>query len=69
VRRYLCSGRRLGHGCEQPITKAEPLENQLADWLRAFQPDTDLRALVLNKIAEQARQESSGPNRKAELAD
>ncbi len=22
VRRYLCSGRRHGHGCEQPITKA-----------------------------------------------
>jgi site-specific DNA recombinase len=68
VRRYLCSGRRHGHGCEQPITKAEPLENQLADWLRAFQPDADLRALVLDKITEQARQEDSGPNRKAELA-
>lgn len=38
VRLYRCSGRRHGHGCEQPITKAEPLENQLADWLRAFQP-------------------------------
>jgi site-specific DNA recombinase len=69
VRRYLCSGRRHGHGCEQPITKAEPLENQLAGWLRAFQPDAELRALVLNRITEQARQEDSRPNRKAELAD
>jgi hypothetical protein len=69
VRRYLCSGRRHGHGCEQPITKAEPLENQLAGWLRAFQPDAELRALVLNRITKQARQEDSGPNRKAELTD
>jgi hypothetical protein len=45
------------------------LGNPLASWLRAFQPDADLRALVLNKITEQARQEGSGPNRKAELTD
>ena len=67
VRRYLCSGRRHSHGCEQPITKAEPLENQPAGWLRALRPDADLRAVVLDRTTEQARQESSGPNRKAEL--
>jgi site-specific DNA recombinase len=69
VRRYLCSGRRHGHGCEQPITKAEPLENQLADWLRAFQPDEHLRAIVLDTITRQANQEGAGPDRRAELAE
>jgi site-specific DNA recombinase len=69
VRRYLCSGRRHGHGCEQPITKAEPLESQLADWLRAFQPDEHLRAIVLDTITQQANQEGAGPDRRAELAE
>ena len=69
VRRYLCSGRRHGHGCEQPITKAEPLESQLADWLRAFQPDEHLRAIVLDTITRQANQEGTGPDRRAELAE
>jgi DNA invertase Pin-like site-specific DNA recombinase len=68
-RLYRCSGRRHGHGCKQPITKAEPLENQLADWLGAFQPDAELRTRVLDRITEQARQENDGPSRKAALAD
>jgi Recombinase zinc beta ribbon domain len=28
VRRYMCSTRRYGGECEQPITKAEPLERR-----------------------------------------
>ncbi len=39
IRRYLCSTRRHGEGCDQPLAKAEPLEAQLVDWLRDFQPD------------------------------
>jgi site-specific DNA recombinase len=69
IRRYLCSGRRHGQGCEQPIVKAEPLEHQLADWLQGFQPDSDLRALVLDKITEQAGRENEGPDRRGELAE
>jgi len=44
VRRYLCSTRRHGDGCDQPITRAEPLEEQLVDWISDFRPDEDLRA-------------------------
>ena len=58
-----------GHGCEQPITKAEPLENQLADWLRAFQPDEHLRTIVLDTITRQANQEAVEPDRRAALAE
>src|SRR2546426_361007 len=43
VRRYLCSTRRHGHGCDQPITRAEPLEEQLVDWISDFRPDEELR--------------------------
>ncbi len=41
VRRYLCSTRRHGDGCDQPITRAEPLEEQLD--LRAATPPFDPR--------------------------
>ena len=52
VRRYICSTRRHGDPCGEPIVKAEPLEAQLVDWLRAFQPDDDLRQRVLKAISE-----------------
>ena len=55
VRRYLCATRRHGEGCTQTITKAEPLESQLVDWLRGFQPDAHLRNLVLDAIIERSR--------------
>jgi site-specific DNA recombinase len=69
VRRYICSSRRYGHGCQAPITKAEPLETQLADWLSAFQPDQQLRDLVLNKISQHAQTQDQGPERRLELAE
>lgn len=69
VRCYLCSNRRHGQGCKRPSVKAEPLENQLAQWLRDFQPDADLRARVLEKLTEQARAQDGGPDRRAALAD
>ena len=43
IRRYICSTRRYSHDCAQPIVKAEPLEAQLVDWIRDFQPDSQLR--------------------------
>ena len=39
IRRYQCSTRRHHGSCEQTILAAEPLEDQLVDWLRGFQPD------------------------------
>jgi hypothetical protein len=50
VRRYICSTRRHGDPCGEPIVKAEPLEAQFVDWLRAFQPDDELRERVLAAI-------------------
>lgn len=69
IRRYQCSSRRYGNPCGQRITKAEPLENQVADWLRAFQPDAELRARVLEKIKAQAGEQNDGTQRRAELTD
>jgi Recombinase/Recombinase zinc beta ribbon domain len=47
VRRYMCSTRRYGHSCGERIVKAEALEDQLVDWIRAFQPDGQLHDLLL----------------------
>ncbi len=47
VRRYMCSTRRYGHSCGERIVKAETLEGQLIDWIRAFQPDGQLHDLLL----------------------
>ncbi len=51
IRRYQCSTRRHHGDCRQAIVKAEPLEEQLINWLHAFQPDADLRRLVLDTIS------------------
>ena len=50
IRRYQCSTRRHHGDCTQAIVKAEPLEDQLIDWLHAFQPDAKLRKLILDTI-------------------
>jgi DNA invertase Pin-like site-specific DNA recombinase len=50
IRRYQCSTRRHHGNCEQAMVKAEPLEDQLVNWLHAFQPDAELRQLVLDTI-------------------
>jgi len=69
VRRYLCSNRRYGGGCVQPITKAEPLENQLVEWLRGFQPDGELRNLLLDTITKQVRDQDGEDSRRSELLE
>ncbi|MHB1809147.1 MAG: recombinase family protein [Solirubrobacteraceae bacterium] len=56
VRRYQCSSRRYHSNCDQPIAKAEPLEQQLVQWLSCFKPDGELRNLILSRIETAARQ-------------
>jgi DNA invertase Pin-like site-specific DNA recombinase len=54
VRRYQCSTRRYHGSCDQTIVPAQPLEEQLVGWLRLFQPDAQLRGLILDAIRTQA---------------
>ena len=68
VRRYICSTRRYGDPCGEPIVKAEPLEAQLVDWLRAFQPDEELRERVLAAIREATHDEDTGGAHRRDLA-
>jgi hypothetical protein len=49
-RRYRCGTRRRGGDCTQTMVLAEPLEDQLVDWLRDFRPDSELRSLVLARL-------------------
>lgn len=53
MRRYQCSTRRHHGDCEQKMTPAQPLGEQLIDWLHDFQPDHALRQLVLDTIQAQ----------------
>ena len=55
IRRYICSTRRYSHDCAQAIVKAEPLEAQLVDWIRDFQPDSQLRSHVLAALRAEAK--------------
>jgi hypothetical protein len=67
IRRYLCSTRRHGHGCEQTITKAEPLETQLVEWVARFEPGEELRALVLASVRAAHRRSGGITERRSEL--
>ena len=67
IRRYYCSSRRYGHGCEQPMTQAEPLEEQLVDWLSKFEPDEALRRHALAHVRQEARRQGGGDSRRREL--
>ena len=67
VRRYLCSTRRHGDGCDQPITRAEPLEDQLVDWITDFKPDESLRATILASIRSAANGANDDATRRREL--
>jgi hypothetical protein len=67
VRRYLCSTRRHGHDCDQPITRAEPLEERLVEWISDFRPDEELRAAILASIRGAARGSNNDALRRREL--
>jgi hypothetical protein len=68
MRRYQCSTRRHHGDCEQTMTPAQPLEEQLIDWLHDFQPDPELRRLILDTIqAETGGHPGEDAERRREL--
>jgi site-specific DNA recombinase len=54
-RRYLCSGRKQGTGCDQPFADADALEEQLAAYVRQFNPSAAVRKAIIRRLKEQAR--------------
>ncbi|MHB1836915.1 MAG: recombinase zinc ribbon domain-containing protein [Solirubrobacteraceae bacterium] len=67
MRRYQCSTRRHHGDCEQKMVAAQPLEEQLIDWLHDFQPDPELRRLILDTINGQTSHSSEDAERRREL--
>ena len=55
ARRYYCSGRKQGSGCDQPIAEADALEEQLADYVRGFNPSLAVRKAVVRRLKKQTR--------------
>ncbi len=67
-RRYRCGTRRRGGDCTQMMVPAKPLEDQLVEWLRDFQPDSDLRGMVIDAINAAAREQAGDqPERRRDL--
>ena len=55
-RRYCCARRKQDGSCDQPIVKAEKLEEALADYVRAFAPPKQVRLAVIRRLKEAARE-------------
>jgi site-specific DNA recombinase len=54
IRRYYCSGRKQGTGCDQQVAKADALEEQVAEYVRHFNPSPAVRRAVVRRLKEQA---------------
>lgn len=66
----MCSTRRYGHSCGEPIVKAEQLEGQLVDWIRYFQPEGELLDLLLQTLqAEDTGSAEQPAEQRSELFD
>jgi site-specific DNA recombinase len=59
-RRYYCSGRKQGTGCDQPVADSNAVEEQLADYVRYFNPSPAVRKAVVRRLKEQTRSSDSG---------
>jgi Recombinase zinc beta ribbon domain len=69
MRRYQCSTRRRHGDCEQTMIPAQPLEEQIVEWLHAFQPDAELRWLILDTIqADSGARPGDDAERRRELS-
>lgn len=66
-RRYYCSGRKQGTGCDQPIIDADLVESQLAEYVSTFLPSTAVRKAVVRRLKEQANETSSADDTRRQV--
>jgi site-specific DNA recombinase len=52
--RYYCSNRRANRSCDQPITPAERVEQQLVQFLTGFAPSRNMQSEILRRLANPA---------------
>jgi site-specific DNA recombinase len=67
ARRYMCSARRYGNPCGEPIVLAERLEEQLVRWIRDFRPDEQLIALMVAAVEADRPKRDPASARRSEL--
>jgi site-specific DNA recombinase len=53
-RRYYCSGRKQGTGCDQAIADSDVVESQLGEYVATFMPSAAVRKAVVRRLKEQA---------------
>ncbi len=65
ARRYMCSARRYGNPCGEPIVLADRLEQQLVEWIRDFKPDQRLIDRIVKAVkAERPKRDPANAKRK-----
>jgi hypothetical protein len=62
--RCYCSTRRKKHGCDQPLTAAGPIEEQIARFLAEFQPSEAMREEILDRLAHDENTDTEDIGRK-----
>jgi site-specific DNA recombinase len=62
--RYYCSTRRKKHGCDQPLTAARPIEEQIARFISGFQPSQAMRDEILDRLARDEHTDTEEVTRK-----
>jgi DNA invertase Pin-like site-specific DNA recombinase len=67
ARRYMCSARRYGNPCGEPIVLAERLEDQLVGWVRDFTPDERLIELMMKAVEAERPKRDPASARRGEL--
>jgi hypothetical protein len=65
--RYYCSTRRADNSCDQPITPAAQVEEQLAQFLADFTPSPAIREQILTRLAANTSENSETTSRRSAL--
>ena len=66
--RYYCSTRRANRSCDQPITPAERVEQQLVQFLTGFAPSRTIQKEILQRLANPAATADAGKTAKRQAA-
>jgi site-specific DNA recombinase len=67
--RYYCATRRKRHACDQPLTPADRIEEQIVDFIATFRPTQAIRDEILRRLAEHATADTAEIARRRSALD
>jgi hypothetical protein len=57
--RYYCATRRKQHACDQPLARADRIEEQIVEFIADFRPTQAIREEILRRLAEPATDDTA----------